>query len=42
MLPIGIKISDGSPETIALSILSEIQLVRNDGAPCAYEGCFEK
>ncbi|WP_339791638.1 XdhC/CoxI family protein [Tissierella carlieri] len=30
--PIGIKISDGSPEAIALSILSEIQLVRNDGA----------
>ncbi len=29
--PIGLKISGGSPEDIALSILTEIQLIRNDG-----------
>lgn len=29
--PIGIKISNGSPEDIAFSILAEIQLVRNKG-----------
>ncbi|WMM25054.1 XdhC/CoxI family protein [Tissierella sp. MB52-C2] len=31
--PIGLKISGGSPEDIAMSIMAEIQLIRNNGEP---------
>lgn len=40
--PIGIKISSGNPEDIAFSILSEIQLVRNNGKLVHMKDSLEK